>query len=54
MKYKATITIEHTFEAENEQAAKDKTESWQEYLATSNSGSEILANAPVDIIELNL
>lgn len=50
MKYKASFVVEETFEAEDELDAQKQASSWQENIAGSNDGSEILANANFKIV----
>lgn len=52
MKYKASITITRTFEADSEENAKTQGEKWQEDVAGSNDGSEMIANAGLIIEEI--
>ena len=52
MKYKASITISRTFEAVSDGDAKLQGEMWQEYMATSNDGSEMIGNAKLNIEQI--
>lgn len=52
MKFKASITIDTEIEAETLEDAKEQAESWQENMATSNDGSEMLANGDLKVEEV--
>lgn len=52
MKYRASITLDWEFEAESPEEAKRLAAREQESLAGSNDGSEMLANARINVVEI--
>lgn len=49
MKFKVSLVVETEFEAESEADARKKGRNWQDDIAGSNDGSEMLANADIQV-----
>ena len=49
MKFKISLVVDTEVEAENEVDAREQAQQWQDNLAGSNDGSEMLANAEIQV-----